>query len=113
MHHCNYNDNLWVEVFKCYIFGLRGGAETSVAGGQGQFAAEILKLFLEVNRMIAREKINEGHNGVTYSSGDLVIVRVQIQSNTSRNRVAKLSYKSKGPFVIKVMLGYRNYMIQR
>jgi flagellar basal body L-ring protein FlgH len=63
--------------------------------------------------MIAREKVNEGRHIVVYNIGDIVTVRVQVQSNTSRNRVANLSYKSKGPFFVKEVLGYGCYMLQR
>jgi hypothetical protein len=82
-----------------------------LTGRHDQFAAEIFKLLLEEKRMIAREKVNEGRHIVVYNIG--YIVTVKVQSNTSQNRVAKLSYKSKGPFFVKEVLGYGCYMLQR
>jgi hypothetical protein len=40
--------------------------------------------------MVAREKINEGQHHVVYKIDDVVTVRVQVQSDSSRNRVGKL-----------------------
>jgi hypothetical protein len=73
----------------------------ALAGGHGRFAPEILRLLLEEKRMISREKINEGRHVVCYKIDDLVTVRVQAQSNASKNMVVKLLYKSKGPFVVR------------
>jgi acyl dehydratase len=67
----------------------------SLAGSNGTFTSEVLKLLLEENRMVAREKINEGRHQVVYKIDDVVTVRVQVQSDSSRNRVGKLLYKSK------------------
>jgi hypothetical protein len=85
----------------------------TLARNNGRFAIEIVKLLLEEKRTVAREKINEGRHVVSYNIGDLVTVRVQVKSNSSRNQVAKLQYKSKGPFVVKEISGYGSYMLQR
>jgi hypothetical protein len=53
----------------------------TLAGKNGRFAAEIIKLLLEEKRMIQREKINEGRRVIQYKVHDVVTVRVQVQSN--------------------------------
>jgi hypothetical protein len=85
----------------------------SLAGSNGTFAAEVLRLFLEERRMVAQEKINEGRHQVVYKIDDVITVRVQVQIDSSRNRVGKLLYKSKGPFIVKEVLGTGSYMVQR
>jgi flagellar basal body L-ring protein FlgH len=63
--------------------------------------------------MIQREKINEGRHIIQYKVNDVVTVRVQVQSDASRGRVAKMMYKSKGPFVVKSSFHNGSYMLQR
>jgi hypothetical protein len=72
-----------------------------------------LKLLLEEKRVFARETIKEGRHHIVYSVGDVVTVRVQVQINAARNRVGKLLCKSKGPFIVKEVLGHGSYMVQR
>jgi hypothetical protein len=85
----------------------------TLAGNNGRFAAEIVKLLLEEKSMIQRDKINEGHYVIQYNIHDVVTFRVQVQSNSSRGIVAKMMYKSKGPFVVMSSLHNGSYMLQR
>jgi hypothetical protein len=85
----------------------------TLAGKNGRFAAEIIKLLLEGKRMIQREKINEGRHAIQYKVHDVVTVRVQVQSDASRGRVVKMMYKSKGPFFVMSSLNNGSYMLQR
>jgi hypothetical protein len=47
-----------------------------------------------------RDRVNQGRSAPSFSPGDLVLVRVQVQSNAEISRVAKLSYHVRGPFHI-------------
>jgi hypothetical protein len=85
----------------------------TLAGRDGRFAAEIIKLLLEEKRMIQREKINEGRHVIQYKVNDVVTVIVQVQSDASRGRVMKMMYTSKGPFAVMSSLHNGSYMLQR
>ena len=41
------------------------------------------------------------------------MVRVQVQSNIEINRVAKLSYRLRGPYTIIEVLGHGGYILQK
>jgi hypothetical protein len=47
-----------------------------------------------------RDRVNQGRSAPSFSPGDLVFVRVQVNSNAEINRAAKLSYHVRGPFRI-------------
>jgi hypothetical protein len=63
--------------------------------------------------MVQREKINEGRHVIQYKVHDVVTVRLQVQRDASRGRVAKMMYKSKGPFIVMSSLHNGSYMLQR
>jgi hypothetical protein len=46
------------------------------------------------------DRVNEGRSAPSFEPNDLVLVRVQVQSNADHNRVAKLSCQVCGPFRI-------------
>jgi hypothetical protein len=85
----------------------------TLAGNNGRFSGEIIKLLLEEKHMIQREKINEGRRVIQYNVNVVVTVRVQVQSDASRGRVTKMMYKSKGPFVFMSSLHNGMHMLQR
>ena len=64
------------------------------------FNQEILKLLVEERRAAHAERINESRQPVEYQVGDLVLARVQVQSNAATGTVAKLTYRTRGPFTI-------------
>jgi hypothetical protein len=78
-----------------------------------QFAERVLRLLTEDRRAAHRARINDTRRVVTYSIGDLVMARVQVQSNASTGTVAKLSYRLRGPYVITSVSGYGAYTLQR
>jgi hypothetical protein len=65
----------------------------TLAGSNGRFAAEFFKLPLKEKQMIHIAKINEGRLVVVYKFGDIITVRVQVQRDASRGRVAKMMYR--------------------
>ena len=78
-------------------------------GREVPFVKGILALILEDRRVERSERINETRNLIQYKVGDIVMARVAIQSDSSKNKVAKLMYKSKGPYVIVEDSGTGSY----
>ena len=64
------------------------------------FARRVVALVVEDRRQAHRDRVNAGRSAPSFAPGDLVLVRVQVQSNADQNRVAKLSYQVRGPFRI-------------
>jgi hypothetical protein len=64
------------------------------------FAQKVVALVIADRREAHRDRVNAGRTGPNFAIGDLVLVRVQVQSNAELNRVAKLSYQVRGPFKI-------------
>jgi hypothetical protein len=62
------------------------------------FAPQVVALVVEDRRTAHRARVNEGRSAPSFESNDLVLVRVQVQSNVELNRVAKLSYQVCSPF---------------
>jgi hypothetical protein len=62
------------------------------------FARQVVALVVEDRRQAHRDRVNEGRSAPSFLPGDLVLIRVQVQSNAELNRVAKLSYQVRGPF---------------
>jgi hypothetical protein len=71
-----------------------------------RFSAEILAILIEERRTYHRERANESRDQSLFSEGDLVMVCVQVQSKASINRVAKLSYRLRGPYVVTQAVGH-------
>ena len=60
----------------------------------------VVALTIEDRRKAHRNRVNEGRSAPSFAPGDLVLLRIQVQSNTDQNRVAKLSYQVHGPYRI-------------
>lgn len=69
-------------------------------GREVPFVQWILAIMLEDRRVERSERINETRNLIQYKAGDIVMARVAIQSDSYKSKVAKIMYKSKGPYVI-------------
>ena len=61
---------------------------------------EILIWLTEDRRTYHRERTNLSRNQKFFNVGDIVFVRVSVQSKASSGRVAKLSYCQRGPYEI-------------
>jgi hypothetical protein len=64
------------------------------------FARRVVELVIADRRTAHRDRVNEGRSAPSFKIDDLVLVRVQVQSNAELHRVAKLSYQVRGPFRI-------------
>jgi hypothetical protein len=78
-----------------------------------RLANEFLKVITEDRRCYHRERMNQNRVQVLYKVGDVVLVRVQVQSNAQLDRVAKLSYRLRGPMIVKEVLGNGAYSVTR
>ena len=67
----------------------------------------------EERRTYHREQANESRTQQLFEFNDIVMVRVQVQSNIEINRVAKLSYRLRGPYTVIEVLGNGGYMLQK
>jgi hypothetical protein len=76
------------------------------------FSQTILQFLVEVRRLAHAEHANESRNPVIYNVGDCVMATVQVQSEASRGKVAKLSYQCRGPFEIISQLGHGAYELR-
>ena len=59
-------------------------------------------------RQSNQEHYNKDKVPATFKVGDIVKVHVQVQSNTSKGQVSKLSYQARGPFKIISDLGQQS-----
>jgi hypothetical protein len=84
-----------------------------LAQSHSRFSAEILAILTEERRTYHRERANESRDQSLFSEGDLVMVRVQVQSKASINRVAKLSYRLRGPYVVTQAVGHGAYLLRK
>jgi hypothetical protein len=64
------------------------------------FARQVVALVVADRRQAHRDRVNDGRSAPRFAPGDLVLVRVQVQSDAALHRVAKLSYQVRGPFRI-------------
>jgi hypothetical protein len=78
-----------------------------------RIAAEVLKIIIEDRRCYHRERMNQDRDQVLFQVDDVVMVRVQVQSKATIDRVAKLSYRLRGPMIIKEVLGHGAYSVAR
>jgi hypothetical protein len=66
------------------------------------------------DRRTARaEHVNSTRTPVTFDIGDLVLAQVQVQSHTSHDSVAKLSYSIRGPYTIATRLPDGAYSLRK
>ena len=68
---------------------------------------------IEDRRTVHRERINNQHNIVSSDVGDVLLARREVQSNKSTNKVGKLCYQVRGPFVIVKPTGTGGYMVTK
>ena len=82
--------------------------------GQAQsvFATEILAYLTEDRRAYHRERVNLSRTQKLFQTGDIVFVRVSVQSKASTGRVAKLSYCQRGPYEIVDASGTDSYSVR-
>ena len=64
------------------------------------FATTILKIFIEDRRTTHVERINNNRNIVSMRPDDFVMDRAAVQSDKSKDKVAKLNYVARGSFQI-------------
>ena len=76
------------------------------------FSQTILRFLVEDRRLAHAERANESRNPFVYDVGDRVMATVQVQSEASRGKVAKLSYQRRGPFEIISRLGHGAYELR-
>jgi hypothetical protein len=76
------------------------------------FSQTILRYLVENRRLAHAERVNKSRNPILYAIGDRVMATVQVQSDASRNKVAKLSYQRRGPFEIISQLGNGAYELR-
>jgi hypothetical protein len=84
-----------------------------LAQTNSQFAIETLRILTEERRTYHRERANESRSHQLFELNDIVMVRVQDQSNLDTNRVAKLSYRLRGPYSVIETLGHGAYIVQK
>jgi hypothetical protein len=84
-----------------------------LAQSHSRFSTEILAILTEERRTYHRERANESRDQSLFSVDDLVMVRVQVQSKASINRVAKLSYRLRGPYVVTQAIGHGAYLLRK
>ena len=77
------------------------------------FARELSTWITEDRRERHRERVNEGRNLIRYKPGDIVMARVAVQSDSSKGKVAKLVYQSRGPFQVVRDTEHSSYLVQR
>jgi hypothetical protein len=62
------------------------------------FARQVVALVVIDRRQAHRDRVNEDRSAPSFAPGDLVLVRVLVQSNAELRRIAKLSYQVRGLF---------------
>ena len=77
------------------------------------FATAILKILIEDRRDTHAELINHSRNIVSMQPGDLFMARTAVQSDKSKDKVAKLSYAVRGPFQIIRGTGRGGYIVRK
>jgi hypothetical protein len=77
------------------------------------FSEQVLRTLTEERRSIHRERANAARNPVAFQIGDLVMARVQVNSNAASGVVAKLSYRKRGPYEIVGSSGFGSYDVRR
>ena len=76
------------------------------------FATSVLQLLIDDRRSAHQERVNKNSIASTLKVGDIVKAHVQVQSNSSKGEVAKLSYRVRGPFTIVKDLGHGSFEVQ-
>ena len=63
-----------------------------------RLSSSILNILIEDSRITHAERINNSRNLVILHAGDIVMVRVAIQSDLFEEKVAKLNYSVRDPY---------------
>ena len=58
-----------------------------------------------------RERLNDSRYVITYEVGDMIMARVQVNSNAKTGIVGKLSIKLRGPFKVAINHGNGSYTV--
>ena len=77
------------------------------------FAISILQVLIEERRSAHRLRWNKDRDVNQFHVGDVVKAHVQVQSNSEKGDVKKLSYQARGPFRIIKVLDANSYIVQR
>ena len=77
------------------------------------FSQQLLFYLVEIHQLIHHKQANEKRYLIKYKPGNIVMANVVVQMKFSVGQVAKLVYKSKGPFVVVEDTGFSAYMICR
>ena len=83
-----------------------------LAGPTTQFAEQVLRLLTEERRAIHRERANASRSPIAFAIGDLVMAKVQVNSDASTGTVAKLAYRKRGPYEIVESSGFGAYFVR-
>ena len=102
------SDSLSISVYLQFLLRLLTKLPTST-----QFAEQVLRLLTEERRAIHRERANESRNAVPFAVGDLVMARVQVNSDAASGTVAKLAYRKRGPYEIVESTGFVAYLVRK
>jgi hypothetical protein len=84
-----------------------------IAGPTNQFAEQVFCLLTEECRAIHHECANESCSPIAYAIGDLVMAKIQVNSDVASGTVAKLAYRKDGPYEIIESTGYGAYIFRR
>ena len=76
-----------------------------------RFAKDIVLWLTEERRERHRERINDSRCVITYEVGDMIMARVQVNSNAKTGVVGKLSIESRGPFKVAIDHGNGSYTV--
>ena len=75
--------------------------------------ATMLQILIADRRKRHRELQNQGRTQRTFNIGDLVIIRKQVKSDSTKNAPAKQQFKWKGMYRILEAVGERSYKVQK
>ena len=77
-----------------------------------RFAKDIVLWLTEERRERHRERVNDSRCIISYEVGDMVMARVQVNSNAKTGVVGKLSIESRGPFRVVTNHGNGSYTVK-
>ena len=83
-----------------------------LAQDQSVFSRRILEILTADRRAYHQERVNAHRNQQLFQVGDHVTARVTVQSNAANSRVAKLSYRARGPFEVVAVSGHGAYTVR-
>ena len=78
-----------------------------------QFSSSILHILIEERQTVNRERLNQNISATEFKVGNAIKSHFQVQSKSDTGEIAKLVYRARGPFQIKIFLGTNSYEIWR